>query len=200
MSWTSDGRGSPDSLLFTATAAPQSPIVQNRANPLFPVTLSVTWQEPVPGDSMVTQGCAKVKRRGLLSSQACSVRRTYRGIDVPPPPPVVDTTLQIATIWIDPRGLLTVAQTDSLELCRFMQFRDGVVAISTDAQVGACAVRLTRYQAGRRPTAAQQAMADTSCRPLPGMAPWAVVLRPGDTGPIGRLTVLGLHRAWLHGS
>ena len=202
--WTSDGRGNPDSLVFTATAVPQPPIVRRVANPAFPLTLSVTWQDPPLGDSLVTQGCARVQRRALVSSLACSPTRTYRSVDVAPPPPVVDTTVQIAAFWMDPRGTLSLSRTDSLELCSFVRFADGAVATSRDAQVGRCAVRLAVYQQGRLPTVAQQQVADTACGPLPGVSvgPWSLRLWPGQTGPIGRLRVAGPHtcRAWLYAS
>lgn len=72
-------------------------------------------------------------------------------------------SLQVQAFWTDFSSPTFATDADSVELCNFFRFADGVVATSTNARVGGCAAKLTTYQAGRVPALSQQALADTAC-------------------------------------
>jgi len=159
--WNPDNNGAVDSLLFSATATGQPIQVRNSAQPQFPVVVSVAWLDPNPGNTITTQACARVKRRSLYSQQNCSASRSYTSPDVPPPPPVIDTTLLAIDLKPD---VINVPALGTKEICVFLQFGDGQRAVRSSDRPECDVLYQTSYPDSlRRPAAVQQAVADTKC-------------------------------------
>lgn len=169
--WTSDGNGAPDSLLATATGTGQAAQAFNSGSPQFPVALAVSWTTPVPGASVTTQLCARVKRRGLYSVSNCSASRTYSSPDVPPPPPAIDTTN--ATFRVTFSGStrtgplhydLTEGQVYPVCILGLMNGRAG--AVQNDP--GCVALLASEYPLTGRWTTVEQTWVDSHCFRIQG--------------------------------
>lgn len=160
--WTADANGPVDIVELTTTATGRPNQVQRVESPVFPVQFSIAWLNIPVGTSITTRGCARVKRRTLWSTSACSVSRTYTISDSAPPPPTVDTTLSIGALIIKPDAV-TLPTFGTQQFCAFIRFRDGKVAMR--AQDGSvCSTEYTKLPASvRTPNMSQQVIADTTC-------------------------------------
>lgn len=196
--WTGDGNGEPDSVLATATATNQSPQSRALAKPfVWPVILSFTWQAAPIGGSITTQACARVKRRQSYSTSACSATRAYVTPDVPPPPPVVDTTaLQVLGVEVHP-DTLKLHVGEARQLCAFAAFADGRFAVRAVERPQCDSMYVRVIPPALRASAAQQARADSVC------VSWSAT---GGTMPVEPCNTPGLHwslgrptprRGWL---
>lgn len=161
--WTGDGRGNADTLQFGATATGQPDQIQAVGNPTFPRTFNITWNDPPVAGSITTRGCARVKRRLLWSTYACSTERTYSTPDQPPPPPVVDTALVQIGLIAKPDSLPSMKPGETVQLCAFIRFGDGKVAMRA-ADASLCSTHYASLPASVRNTSpAQRASADATC-------------------------------------
>ncbi len=160
--WSDDGNGGPDSLVVTESATGRGQQRRVYRTPAAPVNVSFMWVSPAPGDSVSGTITAQLFRRRMQGGLA-SRQWQYRRSDVAPPTPVIDTSLTIAALRLEPNAI-TLEPGTSRQLCPLFYFGDGrVVLRSTD--VSACGSIYTSATTAseRAVTAAQQAIADAVC-------------------------------------
>jgi len=164
VSWAGDAYGAPDSLIVgdtTATAGRRTAF----PNPVAPTSFTLRWTLPIPGLSLAGTVSARLKRRGLLGP-AASIGFIYSRPDVPPPPVVIDTTLQTVGLDLQPDSISTVfGQTQVL--CPLVLFTTGALAVRA-ADASYCANVAAAIPLLSRATPAQQLVADTVCVTLSG--------------------------------